>query len=571
MNSPEIDGTVATLARHKTEWATLPIRRKIAYLEELRARTDEVAGRWVNAAVEAKRIPRDSPLAGEEWMSGPWALLKGLSVLKRTLEALEKGESPFNPDAVHTRPDGQVVVDVFPSTLFDRLLLSGFSAEVWMQPGVTAENLSDHTASFYREPSPSGKVALVLGAGNIASIAPLDVLYKMFAEGMVCVLKMNPVNDYLGPFFEEILAPLVAAGFVGFAYGGADVGAYLVAHEGVDEVHITGDYRTYDAIVFGRGEEGERRRQRDEPVVGKRVTAELGNVSATIVVPGPWSDADIAYQAEHVVTQKSHNAGFNCVAAQVLVLPAEWDRSNDFLASVRTTMQNIPAREPYYPGAAERQAGVMAVHPEAELIDKRSDKGLSRALITGLDASDKNEYCFSHEFFSNVLSVTTLPCRNPEEFLRAAVHFANENLWGTLGVNLIIHPQTMKELGPALDEAIAELRFGCIGINAWIGVGFLLAETPWGAFPGHPRTDIRSGTGVAHNSLLFDKPQKSVVRQPFYPFPRNLLHGEMHFSPKPAWFVTNKQAHVVGRRFTHFESRPGFRHLPALFFAALRG
>jgi aldehyde dehydrogenase (NAD(P)+) len=129
----------------------------------------------------------------------------------------------------------------------------------------------------------------------------------------------------------------------------------------------------------------------------------------------------------------------------------------------------------------------------------------------------------------------------------------------------------MKELGPALDDAIAELRYGCIGVNAWIGVGFLLAETPWGAYPGHPRNDIRSGTGVAHNSLLFDKPQKAVVRQPFYPFPRNLLHGEMHLSPKPPWFVTNKQEHTVGRRIARFEAQPRWRHLPGIFLAALRG
>jgi aldehyde dehydrogenase (NAD(P)+) len=571
MDKFEIDKTVAVLGQHKDEWATLPIAQKLHYLEELRRKADEVAERWVSAAVEAKRIPSDSPLVGEEWISGPWALQKGLSVLIRTLTAVAKGESPYAADSVHTRLDGQLVVDVFPRSLFDRLLLSGFSAQVWMQPGVTAENLAAHTASFYRQPSGRGKVALVLGAGNIASIAPLDVLYKLFAEGTVCLLKMSPVNDYLGKFFEEIFSPMVTAGFVGFAYGGADVGAYLVAHDGVDEVHITGDYRTYDAIVFGSGAEGEKRRERDEPVVTKRVTAELGNVSATIVVPGPWSDADIAYQAEHVVTQKSHNAGFNCVAAQVLVMPAEWPRSNDFVAAVRGTMRSIPAREPYYPGAAERQGAALAAHPEAEVIDKASGESVPRVLISGLDASRKEEYCFTHEFFSNVLSVTSLPGKTAADFLRAAVLFANENVWGTLGVNLIIHPQTMKELGPALDDAIAELRYGCIGVNAWIGVGFLLSETPWGAYPGHPRNDIRSGTGVAHNSLLFDKPQKSVVRQPFYPFPRNLLHGEMHLSPKPPWFVTNKQEHTVGRRIARFEARPGWRHLPGIFLAALRG
>jgi aldehyde dehydrogenase (NAD(P)+) len=563
--------TIQKLVEHKDEWARLPIARKIRYLEELRTKTDDVATRWVDAAVKAKRIPSDSPVVGEEWMSGPWALLKGLNVLIRTLEKINNEEPIVADDSIRTTADGQVIVDVFPTSLFDKLLLSGFSAEVWMQPGVSRENLAARTASFYRDKNPAGKVALVLGAGNIASIAPLDVLYKMFADGMVCILKMNPVNDYLGKFFEEIFSPLVSDGFVGFAYGGADVGAYLVAHQGVDEIHVTGDYRTYNAIVFGTGVEGEKRRERDDPLVTKRVTAELGNISPTIVVPGPWSDADIAYQAEHIATQKSHNGGFNCVAAQVLVLPEEWNRSEDFVAAVRQTIKRIPAREPYYPGASDRQHAAIAAHPDAELLDDKSSGGVSRAMITGLDSANANEYCFTHEFFSNVLSVTALPGKTAAEFLIAAVRFANENLWGTLGANIIVHPETMKELGPKLDEAIAELRYGCIGINAWIGVGFLLSETPWGAFPGHARNDIRSGVGVAHNSLLFDQPQKSVIRQPFYPFPRNLLHGEFHLSPKPAWFVTNKQAHTVGRRITGFEARPGWRHLPGIFLAALRG
>ena len=54
------------------------------------------------------------------------------------------------------------------------------------------------------------------------------------------------------------------------------------------------------------------------------MTSELGGVGPTIVVPGPWTDADIEFQAEHILTMKLHNAGSNCVAAQVLVLPREW-------------------------------------------------------------------------------------------------------------------------------------------------------------------------------------------------------------------------------------------------------
>ena len=105
------------------------------------------------------------------------------------------------------------------------------------------------------------------------------------------------------------------------------------------------------------------------------------------------------------------------------------------------------------------------------------------------------------------------------------------------------------------------------GVNAWTGLGFLLAQSTWGAFPGHARNDIQSGHGVVHNSLLFDRPQKSVVRAPFYPFPRGLGHGQVSILPKPPWFVTNKQAREVLRKLTFFEASPSplrLQHLQAV-------
>ncbi len=572
MNKPEFDRSVTILGHHKDDWARLPVGEKLRYLQELGQKTREVAEPWVDAAVRAKGIPSGSPLVGEEWMSGPWALLYGINRLIRTLQAIEKGHaSLLKCGAVRTRANGQVVVEVFPVNIFDRLLLNGYTAEVWMQPDVTPDNLHENMASFYKQPSPEGKVVLVLGAGNIASIAPLDLLYKLFAEGHVCLLKMHPVNEYLGPFFEEIFSSFITAGFVRSAYGGADVGAYLTAHDDIDEIHLTGDAKTYDAIVYGSGRTGEKRKQRDEPISKKRVTAELGAVCPTIVAPGPWNDADLCYQAEHIVTQKSHNGGFNCAAAQVLVLPEEWDRTADLLETLRTTIRSIQPRQPYYPGAAKRQSTAVLHHPEAELLDKPSEVTVPRTLITGLDANNADEFCFMQELFADVLAQTSLPGRNAADFLRAAVRFCNETLWGTLGANIIIHPKTIKELGSILEDAIADLRYGTIGINAWTGVGFLLSQTSWGAYPGHTHADVQSGIGVVHNSMLFDKPQKSIVRAPFYSFPRGLVHGEFHLSPKPAWFVTNKQAHTLGRRLFKFEAKPGFKHLPGIFIAALRG
>jgi aldehyde dehydrogenase (NAD(P)+) len=164
-----------------------------------------------------------------------------------------------------------------------------------------------------------------------------------------------------------------------------------------------------------------------------------------------------------------------------------------------------------------------------------------------------------------------LPGDDARAFLDHAVAFCNETLWGTLGANLLVHPSTIAELGDAFEDAIARLRYGCIAVNAWTGVGFLLAQTTWGAFPGHPPNDIQSGTGVVHNSRMFDRAEKSVVYGSFYPFPRGVAHGKTAILPKPPWFVTNRQSHEVMRKLTYFEASPSVAMLPGIFASALRG
>ena len=152
-----------------------------------------------------------------------------------------------------------------------------------------------------------GKIALVLGAGNANSIASLDMLYRLIAHGQVVLLKLNPVNEYLGPILEKIFEPFVSAGYIQFVYGSADVGHYLVHHPEISEIHITGSSHTHDAIVFGMGEEGERNKKLHNQILNKPITSELGGISPVIVVPGNWSDADIRFQAERIVTMKMHN------------------------------------------------------------------------------------------------------------------------------------------------------------------------------------------------------------------------------------------------------------------------
>ena len=190
-------------------------------------------------------------------------------------------------ELMRQRANGQLAVRVFPDDLLDGLLYRGFTAEVWMEPGVTRDNLArERRHGPPAAPTPRPAVALVLGAGNVASIPTLDAIHKLYAEGRVTLLKLNPVNEYLGPFIEEAFAELIAAGFLKLAYGGGAVGSYLCHHDGIDEVHITGSERTHDLIVFGGGEEGAARKRDNRPLLRKPITSELGNVSPIIIVPG---------------------------------------------------------------------------------------------------------------------------------------------------------------------------------------------------------------------------------------------------------------------------------------------
>ena len=110
----------------------------------------------------------------------------------------------------------------------------------------------------------------------------------------------------------------------------------------------------------------------------------------------------------------------------------------------------------------------------------------------------------------------------------------------------------------ALDEAISDLRYGSIGVNLWHAMSFAFSTTTWGAYPGHPSTDIQSGTGIVGNAFLFARPQKSVVRGPFVS------------NPPPAWFATNSNGGVVMRKLLAFEANPSWLKIPGLVAASLR-
>jgi hypothetical protein len=158
-----------------------------------------------------------------------------------------------------------------------------------------------------------------------------------------------------------------------------------------------------------------------------------------------------------------------------------------------------------------------------------------------------------------VLAEVALEASTPVEFLNAAVDFANDTLFGTLSCMLIVDERVQRQHAAEVDRAIESLRYGGIGINTWPGLIYALCSPTWGAFPGHPPSDISSGTGVVHNTFLFDYPQKSIVKSPFVP------------PLKPAYFSDHKALHKLGMALVEMEAKPTAGALMSLAVAGMRG
>ena len=537
----QLDPALRSLRAGAERWVRMTLPERRALLRAVRAAALETAPAWVEAACAFKGIDPRTPAAGEEWSSGPYALITATSAIEKTLGLLEKGRSPLDEVELGTAPGGRTTLKVFPYLPKD-LVLQGYEARLWLRPGVSLDQARRGIARALRDPNRQARVTLVLGAGNITGIPALDVLTALYGEASAVIVKLNPVNAAIGDALRATFAPLIELGVVHIVDGDHELGAALIAHEAVDAVHITGSKHTHDAIVWGSGPEAAKRKKAGTPLLTKPISSELGGVGPSIVVPEDgWSSENVDDIARAIATERLHNSGFNCVATQVVVIPEAWQRADEFVAALRRHLAEAPERPAYYPGASSRQLAVVTVHPDAGVLG--GDPEAPRTLVDHLDPEKADEHLFTVEAFGPVLGVVRLPgSREPQAFLDAAVRFANERLAGTLGAGIHIHPRTREALGEHFDRAVAELRYGTIGINAWTGTVFGMPGGSWGAFPGHTLDDVGSGIGVVHNALLL-APEH---------IERTVGTGVWKPSPTPLWFVDNRTAHVTARRLTRF-------------------
>lgn len=554
----EIDAALTALTANKDVWANLDIQERINILDEIMNDVQSVADRWINAGIKAQALQTNQYGIGEK--HALFSLVyRIVRLYRQSLRDIQHKGNPRIPGPVYKRSNGQFVAKVFPQTLYDRFSMPGVTAEIWMMPESPLQDGIPAQASFYHNENKVGKVALILGAGNVSALIVADFMHKLFREGQVVVLKPNPVNDYIGPLIEEGFSALIKRGFMRVLYGGVKEGTSLVQHPLVDEIHMTGSDKTFENIVFGPGEAGAERKAARTPQITKPITAELGNISPVIVVPGPWKESDIKTQAAKLGSWLSAVAGCGCLTPRMIINWQQWDQRQKLNTALGDFLSQIQTRKAFYPGTIEIHNQFVAEHPKALQFGETPEGYLPWTLIPDVDDQNKEDICFTQEAFGSLFAETGLEADSVETFIDKAVEFANDDLWGTLVATIIVHPDSMKDpkIAAAVDRAIDQLRYGSVVINQSGVIAYMLTIPSWGAYPGQDIYDVQSGIGTVNNVLMFDHPQKSVVYCPFNQKPDPLL-------------ADSRNIHEFGQKLVDFQLSPSILSLTRLSIAALK-
>ena len=541
----DIDRFITTLRTKSKEYNSINNVQLASMLEETISNIKEVSFFWATICSDNKGTTK-TPAEGEEWLGGPFAsVLATQYYIKSLTNDDDLTEKKFNSE--------QNSYKVFPNNFIERITFPFIDAKVIFNKSMSFDDINKYRG-FSKRYDIDPSITLVLGAGNFSSIPYLDVLYHLITRKSVILLKLNPVNEYLKPVFEKVFQNFIERGYIIVTTGNIDESKYMATHPGINHIHLTGSDKTFEDIVYGRElTEKERKSKSLSKINNKPITSELGNVTPIIIHPGKWSTSDIKYQARKIVTAKLNNNGFNCIAAQVVVLPDGWGQTETLIKYVKHYMSKAKERKAYYPESIER----------LEKLEK--DKGYERVnalscvtphLTREIKAYSKFEI---DEVWSSTIYFKKIEYTSVEDFAKKAIDYCNDELWGNLGVSVIIKDHDRKFNKHITNLYVDKLNYGTVAVNEWAAIGYIIPQLPWGGFPGNRDNDIQSGQSVVHNSMLFESPLKGVVNTKF----------RISRIIDPPWFVTNKKARRLFKNLTYYQIHNSNINFLKLIFAAL--
>ena len=539
----DVDRNISTLRLNSQEFADLTNEELSAMFLTSIENIKTIAYFWATIGADNKGI-KGSTAEGEEWLGGPFA---STIALQYYIDYLKNDN-----DFIDEKSISENKINVFPNKNIEKLLFPYVTADIHFNKNMSIEDILNARGFGNRLGFKKG-ITLILGAGNVSSIPLLDTIYDMVVNRHCILLKLNPVNEYLKPVFEKVFENFISRGFMIVTTGDTEISSYMTNHLGITNMHLTGSDKTYEKIVYGSVlQEKDKGKKTLTKRNKKPFTTELGNVTPFIIHPGNWSSGEIKYQARKIVTAKLNNNGFNCIAAQVIVLPKEWKHSEKLVEAIKKQLSNEKDRLAYYPDSLNNLNNLLS---EKNVQQVNDESCATPHLTKDLELNDHYE---NNEVWSSALFFKYIDYENEQEYVSNSIDYVNNEVWGNLGVAVLIKKHNSRKNKELLNSYVQNLNYGTVAINEWPALGFIIPTLPWGGYPGNKDSDIQSGQGYVHNALFFESPLKGVL---YSKFKLPLID--------PVWFTSNKKGRKVFKNLTYYQIENSKINLIKLFFSAL--
>jgi hypothetical protein len=146
----DIETALGILDDNKDVWATMTAEDQIAILNQIKLDLPQIIDPWIKKTLEAKGLSTNPFGNAEEWVLVA-ALFRMVRVLRRSLLDIKQYGRPKIPRAIKSTPNGQIIVPSFPQSLKDKIVYQGVSGEVWMQPGISKDDIESNQAKYYHK------------------------------------------------------------------------------------------------------------------------------------------------------------------------------------------------------------------------------------------------------------------------------------------------------------------------------------------------------------------------------------------------------------------------------------
>eukprot|EP00984_Skeletonema_dohrnii_P021003 scaffold10383_cov120-Skeletonema_dohrnii-CCMP3373.AAC.6 len=476
-------------------------------LQNIYTREWSEAGQW--AAEEAKLYKLGGSAADVSMAMGKLVMGSALIDYLRTfVEAIEYKlgvEGVKEPELLTKKRN--VGDDVVYGPVNVSPTLPGNTFEVWTTPSDNME--SEEEKDTEESTNETGKVAVVLGAGNQSMLTIIDVLDNVLRHRRPVIVKHHPLRPWLAAPYAIILETLATRGYFSQCEDvSVDVTKTLLSHPAVKHVHITGSFSTAKAV--------EDVLQKANPTlssskVKSMVTSELGCATPQIIDDGDYTEVELLHVASMIACGKKSNCGSNCLSPQVVVLSKQWKQKDLFREKLMEELKRQPTTPCYYPGSVDKnkslvdgckQFGSKCATIVAPSVSEETTVGEGDHVVL-VECGTPGEEGFNSqpllvEAFGPTLSIVELDSEQDENEMYLAnvvVPFLNnkDNIFGSLSCSVF----TPKSKGSyeRLQEVLSTLNYGTVAINQMNLFGYT-ASAKGGIWGGHSLETLgQSGNG----------------------------------------------------------------------------